>query len=262
MATYKKRGYRTKPDPEEADVALEEINAEDSTTAEVFETLDETANRSEEWVAKNQKYIFTGVAALVLVVLAFIAYDRFVLQPKEVEAANLIFEAQETFKKATTANEKEKVALLQEALNGKGDTVGFNQIIEEYSGTQTAEVAKYYAGFSALELQDYAKAIEYLDDYSSDNTTLNALAKGGVADAFSMLNEPAKALNYYQKALQENNSSFTSPKFLIKAAKTALGLDKSKEALGFLKQVQTNYPAAADNKEFKTLFALVEAKTL
>jgi len=264
MATYKKRGYKTKPIVEDTDVetVLEEPSVVDSATEEVFETLDETANKSEEWVAKNQKYIFTGVGVLVLILLAYIAYDRFVLQPKEIEASNLIYAAQKNYEKAETASIKERTTLLETALNGNDDAVGFTKIIEDYSGTQTAEVAKYYAGFSALELKDYSKAIEYLDDYNTDNAILNALAKGGVADAFSMLNEPQKALNYYQKALQETNNSFTSPKFLIKAAKTALSINETTKALNFLKQVENNYPETAKTKEFKTLLALVETKSL
>ena len=53
MATYKKRGG--KPSTK----AQKETSIEEgSTTAEVFNTLDQSASRTEEWVIKNQKYIF------------------------------------------------------------------------------------------------------------------------------------------------------------------------------------------------------------
>ena len=53
MATYKKRGGKPSTKTEK------ETSIEDgSTTAEVFNTLDESASRTEEWVIKNQKYIF------------------------------------------------------------------------------------------------------------------------------------------------------------------------------------------------------------
>ena len=53
MATYKKRGYKPNTKVEK------EIEVEDnSTTAEVFNTLDETASKTEAFVEKNQKYIF------------------------------------------------------------------------------------------------------------------------------------------------------------------------------------------------------------
>ena len=56
MATYKKRGNKVKKG--------NQVKIEDqSTTAEVFNTLDETASRSEQWVEKNQKIIFGGLIA-------------------------------------------------------------------------------------------------------------------------------------------------------------------------------------------------------
>ena len=52
MATYKKRGYKKSiaADPERQ-VELER------TTAEVFEKLDSTASKSEEWISKFQNFI-------------------------------------------------------------------------------------------------------------------------------------------------------------------------------------------------------------
>ena len=49
MATYKKRGY--KPKKEKAVNEVEETYDEtQSTTAEVFNNLDEAANKSEQWI--------------------------------------------------------------------------------------------------------------------------------------------------------------------------------------------------------------------
>ena len=53
MATYKKRGYKPKTKAEK-----ESQIEQESTTAEVFNTLDETASKTEAWVEKNQKIIF------------------------------------------------------------------------------------------------------------------------------------------------------------------------------------------------------------
>ena len=60
MATYKKRGGkpRTKIDKQQS---IEDA----STTAEVFNTLDEGASKTEQWVVSNQKYIFIVVALLL-----------------------------------------------------------------------------------------------------------------------------------------------------------------------------------------------------
>ena len=50
MATYKKKGYK----PSNKEEQKKQVE-EESTTAEVFNTLDEGAGRAETWVAENQK---------------------------------------------------------------------------------------------------------------------------------------------------------------------------------------------------------------
>jgi len=73
MATYKKSGNKEKG------TARSKRTIEDkSTTAEVFNTLDETASRSETWVINNQKNIFIFLGLVVAGVLAFMAYQKYV----------------------------------------------------------------------------------------------------------------------------------------------------------------------------------------
>ena len=74
MATYNKRGYKT-PKPKEVleneNEFDEVLESGESTTEEVFNKLDATASRTEEWVAKNQKVILgiVGVIALAGIVV-------------------------------------------------------------------------------------------------------------------------------------------------------------------------------------------------
>ena len=49
MATYKKKGYKPKDKKEQEALDMQ------STTAEVFNTLDDTASKSEQWIEKNSK---------------------------------------------------------------------------------------------------------------------------------------------------------------------------------------------------------------
>ena len=261
MATYKKRGYKVKPekikeDPIEAEVAAEEL---ESTTAEVFNTLDETANKTEEWVAENQKYIFGVVGGLALIVLIYLGFQKFVQEPKEETAANEIFQAQQYFKEAQEANLTDKDSLYNLALNGGNGKQGFIDIINEYSGTKTAKVASYYAGFAYLSQEKYDEAINYLDQYSGDDYILNALAQGGIGDAFAQLGQDDQALEYYQKALNEEENNFTTPKFLLKSAKLALSLGKADVAVKSLEQIEMNYPDSSEYNEVEVLLAKAKA---
>src|SRR5690606_20821893 len=119
MATYNKRGYKApKPQEEKVENEFEEVlETGDSTTAEVFDTLDETANKTEEWVAKNQKVILGVIAAIAVVTLGYFFYNKFMVEPKEQEALSSIYQAQSYFNDALT-NVEAKDSLFNLALNG------------------------------------------------------------------------------------------------------------------------------------------------
>lgn len=106
MATYKKRGF--KPKNKEEEILLDE---QESTTAEVFSSLDEGASRSEEWVSRNQNYILGVIGVIAVAVLGYLAYFQFVEKPKEASAANEMLYPQQYFDQALSAT-AEKDSLL------------------------------------------------------------------------------------------------------------------------------------------------------
>src|SRR6188508_27903 len=156
MATYNKRGYKAPKEKEVKEVTEETqviIDEKDSTTAEVFSKLDETASRTEDWVAKNQKIIIGVVSAITLVTVGYFAYQKFIANPKEDDAANEMFVAQSNFEKATNGVASDSLYKL--ALNGSEGKFGFVKIADEYSGTAAGNLANYYAGIAYLNTGKY-----------------------------------------------------------------------------------------------------------
>ncbi len=241
MATYKKRGYKPKNKAEE----VEHVE-ENSTTAEVFNTLDEGASRTEEWVAANQKYILGTVGVIALVILGYLGFQKFIQEPKEQEAANEMFKAQQYFDLAVNGNSNTRDSIYGLALNGGEGKYGFLEIIENYGGTKAANLANYYAGFSYLNTNKYQEAINHLDDFKSDDEMLGPLALGGIGDAFSELDQLGEALGYYEKAAKAKENNFTTPKFLLKAAITAISLDKGDIAIQYLERIKNEFPKSVE----------------
>ena len=147
MATYKKRGNKPQTKEEKKDA----IEAQ-SATAEVFNTLDEGASKTEEWVAKNQKYIIIVVGIIAVAVLGYLAFQEYVQKPKQLEASNEMFQAQSYFEQALNASEKD--SLFQLSLKGGQGKYGFLDIIENYSSTDAANLSRYYAGMAYLNLKN------------------------------------------------------------------------------------------------------------
>jgi tetratricopeptide (TPR) repeat protein len=244
MATYKKRGYKAKE--VKVDTTDEvEFNEQDSTTAEVFNTLEESASKSEEWVSKNQNYILGVIAVIAVGVLGYLAFEQFVKKPKELEAGNEMFYAMQYYNQAlqsTTAQD----SLYNLALNGANGKYGLIDVIDNYGGTQNANLATYAAGMSFLNTQKYTEAIDYLEDYTSEDVITDAMAKGAVGDAFMQLNQPKEAIGYYEKAISSSSNEFTTPMFLQKAGVTALELGDKDAALKYFERIKEEFADATE----------------
>ncbi len=261
MATYNKRGYKApKPKEDKTDnefiddnVAIDE---KDSTTAEVFNSLDETASRAENFVAKNQKLILGVIGAIAIAAIGYTLYMKFVAEPKEIDATKEMFVAQKNFQLATDGTASDSLYNL--ALNGSEGKYGFVKIADEFSGTDAGNLANYYAGMAYLNTGKNDEAITYLEKFSSDDVMLKALALGAIGDAHSQKNQMKEALDFYKKALSSDENDFTTPRFTLKAGKTALALGNKEEALKLFTDIKEKYESAPEAQGIDALIGLAQ----
>lgn len=233
MATYKKRGKGSKKNQQQ------EIDAQ-STTAEVFNTLDETASKSEQWVEKNSKVLFIGLILVAVIIFGYLGYNKFIKAPKEIEAANELAYSKKFFDQAQ-ANTVLNDSLYKLALDGADGQYGLLDIIDNYGSTNAGNLAKYMAGISYLRMDDYENAITQLSDFSTDDEIIGSQALGNIGDAFADINQPEQALEYYEKAASYKSNDFTSPLYLLKAGKTALELENFKKAQTLFTKIKEDY---------------------
>ena len=234
MATYKKRGFKKS---KISSKQTEEI--QESTTAEVFETLDSTASKTEEWVVKYQNVILTFIGIVAFGVLGYLGYQNYVIEPKTKEAISELNQAQFYFELAV--NSQDSDSLYKRALNGGEGKYGFLDIIKNYEGTTAAKLATYSAGMAYLNIKDYQNAIAYLDEFNSDDVLLGALAKGAIGDAFAQMGQLEEAFDYYVTASNINNNMYSTPKFLYKAAMIGSKLGKDSQALTYLERIDKEF---------------------
>ncbi len=260
MATYNKRGFRTPKEKEENldNTFIEDVNVEekDSTTAGVFNSLDSTANKTEEWIERNQKILFGIIGAIALFAIGYVLYQKFVSEPKEDEAADALFVAQNNFKQALDGTKPDSLFAL--ALKGSEGQFGFVDIADQYSGTSAGNLANYYAGISYLNTGKFNEAIASLEKFKSDDFVLNALAKGAVGDAHAELKQYQEALDFYVKASEINKNEFTSPMFLMKAGKTALTLGNKADALKYFTEIKEKYESSPEAQSVDGLIGLAQ----
>ncbi|HEX8563023.1 MAG TPA: tetratricopeptide repeat protein [Flavobacterium sp.] len=259
MATFNKRGYKAPKEKEKADnTYIEDVNVDekDSTTAGVFSSLDETANKTEAWVEKNQKIIFSIVGVIALITVGWLLYQRFVAEPREDEAAEAMFVAQQNFQQATEGVKSDSLYAL--SLKGSEGQFGFVEIADKYSGTDAGNLANYYAGIAYLNTGKYAQAIESLDKFKSDDMVLSTLAIGAKGDAYAQQNKMKEALEQYEKAASAKKNDFTTPLFLLKAGKAALALGNKEDALKHFNDIKDNYPDSPEAQNVDGLIGLAQ----
>ena len=137
MATYNKRGGKRFISKKKA-ASKEKI---ESTTAEVFESLDTGASKTENLVSKYQNLIISSVVLATLSVFIYLAYDTFILEPKKKDAITELNQAQYYFNLAL--NSEEPTDLYKNAISGGGGKFGFLDIIENYQNTPSSNLASF-----------------------------------------------------------------------------------------------------------------------
>ncbi len=251
MATYKKRGFKKNPFSNK----IEDLDKK-SATANVFNTLDEGASKTEKWVADNQKYIFGLVGFIAIVVLGYFAYIKYIKEPKDISSMNKMFTAQRLYEQALDQNND---SIYRLSINGSDGKMGFLQIIDEYSGTNASNLANYYTGMSYLKLKDYKNSIKYLSQFDSDDQILSSLSKGSIGDCFAQLEQLDDALDYYEKAININTNDYTTAMYLLKAAHVSMELSKHKKSYNYFSRIKSDFPNSISAENIDVFIAKAKA---
>src|SRR5260221_4458804 len=102
--------------------------------------ITETISKAEDFANKNKKSLLIIGGAIILAVGGYLFYQYSYVAGKEKEAEAQMFRAEEYFRNDS----------LRLAMNGDGNSPGFQQIIDEYGVSPSANLAPFYLGMSYL----------------------------------------------------------------------------------------------------------------
>ena len=212
---------------------------ENQDTNVTFETVDGAAAKAtaNNFLEKNGK-IFGGIAAAFIVLIGgYYLYYSWVQKPHEEEGQNSIYLAQMAFARDS----------FQLALDGPADEsfLGFLDVIEEYSGTDAANIAHYYAGASFLHLGNADQAITFLSEYSGGDQMTQAMVYSMLGDAYSDQGSMDEAISNYEKAASTASNGAISPYVLRKAGLLSEHNNNMEAAKKYFEQAQNEYPLEA-----------------
>ncbi|MBD1394179.1 tetratricopeptide repeat protein [Mucilaginibacter glaciei] len=206
--------------------------------------------KSGSFVQENQKSLLFIAAAIVIMVVGYIAYLKVYLAPREASAASQFYVAQDFWAK----KEWDK------AIKGDAGYPGLEKIITDYSNTKVANLAYFYLGTAYLNKGEYRKAIDNLNSYRGDDAMVAAEALGSVGDAYVELKDMDKAETYFKKAVDKANNKFLAPLYLKKLGLVYEAKNDKKAAAETYKKIKTEYPDSAEAQNIDAYIGRSEAQ--
>ena len=204
--------------------------------------VDEVQAGDSPAVKFGNKRLLYIVAAIALAIGAYFAYKYMVIEPKQKEAVEQMFQAQFQFDQDSF-----NLALT----NPGGGYPGFVDIAEQYKGTPAGNLANYYAAVSYLRLGDLDAAESYLKDFNAEDDLLRATRYGLFGDIAGERGDFDKALEYYQKAAGATDNSLVTPYYLKKLGMLQTKLGKKEDAAETFKKIKSKYPNSLQGRDIE-----------
>jgi tetratricopeptide (TPR) repeat protein len=217
----------------------DEIIDQDEVIFEEEEVSEESGSSSQggSFLQKYQNYLIGGGVVVVGVILFFVLQNR--------NNASADLEAQGEMINATVFYEQDSFA---KAIAGDGQVIGFETIVDDYSGTPSGNLMNYYIGTAYLGMGNLDQAITYLEEYSVGDDMVSAAALAALASAYEQQNEFAEAAKKYEAASQTpEENQFSTPYYLMHAARNHESAGDNEAALAIYKRIRTDFPQAQQN---------------
>ena len=210
------------------------------------ELVEQRISSVERFFEENKKIIWGCAIAAVVIGLGVLAYHKFYLQPLKAEAQAQMFPAEASFRNGEW----------ELALKGDGNTLGFEQIIEDYGG-KAGNSTWMYAGICELQLGNYEQALSYLKKYKGSDKMMTAKAISLQGDALTGLEKYKEALACYMKAASVIDNPFTAG-YLLKAGVVNEELGDKAAALDCYKKIKDQYPQSMEAYDIDKYIGRIE----
>jgi TolA-binding protein len=208
----------------------------------------EAAENAAHWTVEHQsKLIVATIAAVVVVAIAFGGWYYVNEQDQKASAefatAVRTFETpvrpagmppQEGFESFASMQERATAARKQ-----------FQQIVDQYPRTHTAEMSRYFVGLAALQLNDNATAERNLQEVStSSNSGLASLAKLALAGVYRTEGKDSQAIDIYKQLIDKPTALVSKASAQLQLADYYQAHQKADEAKKIYDQIAKENPSS------------------
>ena len=146
------------------------------------------------------------------------------------------------------------------AINGLPErgVMGLKAIVENYGGTGSGELARFYLANAYFNLHQYDEALRHFESFSGDGDLLRASAEAGAAACYEVKGSYSRAAEKYEKAANRISNAAQTPDYLNAAARCFGSSGEKEKAIALLKRLKKEFPtstAARDADRYIALFS-------
>ena len=122
--------------------------------------------------------------------------------------------------------------------------MGFMQIIDEFGGTPTANVANAYAGLALAQTGRYEEAIPYLKAFDGSDNMVAPGVLGALGNCYANTGDLSSAVSKFIEAAKVADNNTVSPYCLLQAGLIYEKQGKKEDALKVYTQIKEKYFAS------------------
>ncbi|MFY9662620.1 MAG: tetratricopeptide repeat protein [Terriglobales bacterium] len=207
----------------------------------------EAAENAAHWTAEHQSKVVAAVIAVVVIAAIALGGWYYISQQDERASSELstavrTFEtpirpagvpAQPGFETFASSQERATAARKQ-----------FQDIVDKYPHTHTADMARYFVGLTSAQLNDNAAAERNLQEAAnSSNADLSALGKFALASVYRGENKDTQAIDLYKQLIDKPTLVVSKATAQIELAGFYESRQKADEAKRIYEQVAKENPS-------------------
>jgi tetratricopeptide (TPR) repeat protein len=193
-----------------------------------------------EFFEENRKFVQWGITGAIVLVLGVVIYARNASSNEAAAAAEL--------GKIFPYVDREEYEI---ALNGipERNVAGLLSIIDNYGGTDSGDLARFYAATSLYRLERYNEALDSFEHFGPSHDFLKVSRLSGIGACYEALHEYESAAEYFEQAAGLVPTNASVPENLHHAARN-YGLAGQKEkAVDLLRKLKKNHPNTTFGRE-------------
>ena len=213
--------------------------------------LIENYNRLANYYNDNKSQILSIAAAIIIIIGGFFGYQYY-SSAQENQAQELLSIAENYYNQGDFEN----------ALYGNDFelTYGFDQIADEFSGTNAGNLANYYAAVSSFELSDTENALNYINEFDVPEGILGVGPLTFHAKVYLANENYEAAAQKFVEAANWVENEVTTPSNLYQAAEAYYKAENYDRADELVTRIIEDYPQSGQLAQSQRLKGMIAAK--